>query len=102
MYNKNINRPFFEWDERKNIANQRKHGVSFSEARTIFADGNATEFFDLDHSKSEERFILWGVSDCARVLIVSYCYRKDYSIIRVISARKADKREEGIYWRNVL
>ena len=101
MYNIFINGPFFEWDERKNLVNQRKHGVSFSEARTVFLDENGTEFFDPEHSESEERFILWGVSHRLRVLVVTHCYRRDYSLIRIISARKANKKEEETYWRAV-
>ena len=101
MYNKLSDGPFSEWDERKNTANQRKHGVSFGEARSVFKDEYATEYFDLDHSKSEERFILWGMSERLRVLVISYCYRRNYSMVRMISVRKADKREEGIYWRGV-
>ena len=90
---------FFAWDERKNLINQRKHGVSFAEARSVFLDKNATEYFDPDHSELEERFILLGISDHLRVLAVSYCYRKNHAILRIISARKANKTEEESYWR---
>ena len=99
MYNIFTSPPFFEWDEHKNIVNQRKQGVSFREARAVFLDERATEFFDPDHSKLEERYVLWGISDRLRVLVVSYCYRHHYSMIRIISARKADKTEEENYWR---
>ena len=89
----------FEWDEKKNAANQRKHDVSFLEARSVFLDEHSIEAVDPDHSQTEDRFILVGVSERLRVLVVSYCYRKSYSMIRVISVRKANKCEEESYWR---
>ena len=99
MYNIFINEPFFEWDERKNASNQRKHGVSFAEARSVFMDANAGQAFDPDHSEEEDRFMLVGVSDRLRVLAVFYCYRREYSMIRIISARKTTEAEEKDYWR---
>jgi len=101
MYNIFTNGPFFEWDESKNAANQRKHGVSFQEARSVFLDGNAQDAVDSDHSHEEDRFILVGMSDRSRVLLVSYCYRSEYSILRIISARKLNKKEEAQYWRMI-
>ena len=101
MYNKFIDGPFFEWDERKNAANQRKHGVSFTEARSVFLNENSGEAVDPDHSHAEERYILVGVSNRLRVLLVSFCYRKEYSMIRIISARKATAQEEKDYWRTI-
>ena len=101
MYNIFINQPFFEWDERKNAHNQRKHGISFAEARSVFLNENAGEAVDPDHSQEEERYILAGVSERLRVLVVCYCYRRNYRMIRIISARKADRKEEEIYWRAV-
>ena len=89
----------FIWDEKKNRANQRKHGVSFEEARTAFYDENATVYFDPDHSEDEDRFILLGMSFKLRVLVVCHCYRQSDSVIRMISARKADQREEADYGR---
>jgi len=88
----------FVWDERKNRANQRKHGVSFEEARTAFYDENAKEYFDPDHSAEENRFILLGMSSRLRVLVVCHCYRESEVMIRIISARRADKIERGVYW----
>ena len=88
----------FAWDERKNTSNRKKHGVSFEEAQTAFHDTNAKVFFDPDHSEEEERFILLGVSFQLRVLVVCHCYRESDSVIRIISARKADKMEEKDYW----
>lgn len=87
----------FEWDERKSIENERKHGVSFEEAKTVFYDENAREFFDPDHSQDEDRFIMLGASVRLRVLVVCHCHRRRESI-RIISARKANIREEKDYW----
>jgi len=88
----------FEWDERKSRTNKRKHKVSFEEAQTVFLDENAIRFFDPDHSEDEDRFIMLGMSFALRVLVVCHCYREDDSVIRIISARKADKREQADYW----
>ena len=89
--------PRFEWDEAKNRANRRKHGVSFDEARTAFIDENARIVPDPDHSEDEERFVLLGLSITLRVLIVCHCYRQDDDVIRIISARKADRDEIDQY-----
>lgn len=86
------------WDEAKNQANQRKHGVAFEEAQTAFLDENALVYFDPDHSEAEDRFILLGMSFQLRVLVVCHCYREGELIVRLISARKADKREQESYW----
>lgn len=88
----------FEWDERKNRANKRKHKVSFEEAQTVFVDENALRFFDPDHSEDEDRFLILGMSFSLRVLVVCHCYRENESVIRIISARKADRREQSDYW----
>ena len=89
----------FEWDENKNRENKRKHGVSFEEARTVFLDENAIRFFDPDHSEDEDRFIMLGISFTLRVLVVCHCYRAGDAVIRIISARKADRQEEQEYRR---
>lgn len=89
----------FEWDGRKSRANAKKHGISFEEAQTAFLDENAVRFYDPDHSRDEDRFILLGMSSRLRVLVVCHCLRESESVIRIISARKADKREEKGYWR---
>lgn len=88
----------FEWDERKNRENKRKHRVSFEEAQTVFLDENAVRYFDPDHSEDENRFLMLGMSFTLRVLVVCHCYRVDDSVIRIISARKADKKEQADYW----
>lgn len=88
-----------EWDDRKEKTNIKKHGISFDEARTVFYDENAVQFFDPDHSEDEDRFILLGISFKLRVLVVCHCFRKSETVVRIISARKADKDEERVYWR---
>ena len=87
----------FEWDDAKNSANQTKHNVSFEEAQTVFFDGKSIEFDDPDHFMDEERFLLLGFSQSLKVLVVCHCYRSDESIIRIISARKATKKEQKVY-----
>ncbi len=88
----------FEWDPGKEAANRRKHGISFEEATTVFADEQALVIEDPDHAEEEERFILLGLSSALRTLVVCHCYRVDDSVIRIISARKADKEEQADYW----
>ncbi len=85
--------PRFEWDSRKDAENQRKHGISFDEARSVFADEFALLLDDPDHSAAEERFILLGLSATFRMLVVVHTYRGPDDMIRIISARKAAKRE---------
>jgi len=88
----------FVWDKRKNRANIKKHKVSFEEAETTFKDENAIQYLDPDHSEDEERFILLGLSTKLRVLVVCHCFRESDLVIRVISARRADKAEGRAYW----
>ena len=87
----------FSWDDRKNKANQKKHRVSFEEAQSVFFDDHAIEYYDPDHSDSEERFLMLGCSYQVRVLVVSYTSRKGGTEIRLISARKATKKEQKTY-----
>ena len=87
----------FEWDPAKAAANLKKHQVSFEEARSVFFDEFATQFFDEDHSMNEERFLMLGMSSGAKLLIVCHCERENGEIIRIISARKATKRESAFY-----
>lgn len=89
----------FEWDKRKEKANFKKHGISFDEACNVFYDEHAIQFFDPEHSDDEDRFILLGISFKLRTLIVCHCFREGDTIIRIISARKADSDEENEYWR---
>ena len=88
----------FSWDDKKNDSNQKKHRVSFEEAQTVFFDENAIEFFDPDHSEKEDRFIMLGISNRLRILVVCYCFRRDASEIRIISARRAAKNEQKVYF----
>lgn len=83
----------FEWDETQNRSNRRKHGVSFEDARTAFLDENARVIPDPKHWDDEDRFVLLGLSISSRVLLVCHCYRKEDEVIRLVSARKADRNE---------
>lgn len=87
----------FEWDERKAVANLRKHGVSFDEAKSVFYDERAKLIDDPDHCEDEDRFILLGLSSTLKVLAVCHCYRAEGGAIRIISARKATAREMKSY-----
>ena len=87
----------FEWDEGKAAANLKKHQVSFEEAKSIFFDDLGVQFFDEDHSSDEERFLMLGLSSDAKLLIVCHCEREQGAVIRIISARKATKRESAFY-----
>ena len=87
----------FEWDPAKARENVRRHGVSFDEAKTVFADENAILLDDPDHSSDEDRFALLGLSAPLRVLVVAHCYREGDGVIRVISARKATRTERAQY-----
>ena len=92
-----MNDILFEWDENKNLSNIKKHGVSFEEAKSVFYDDHAIEYFDIDHSGNDERFIMLGLSYKLNLLILCYCVRESYQIIRIISARKATKKESIHY-----
>ena len=87
----------FTWDSQKAQINRQKHGISFEEAQSAFYDENARVIYDPDHSQQEDRFILLGMSDYYRLLIVCHCYRENDTIIRIISARKANKSEQKQY-----
>ena len=87
----------FVWDPKKNETNRKKHGLSFDEAQTVFFDENAIEFYDPDHSDEEDRFLLLGLSFRLRVLVVCHCYRESQEVIRIISARKATRKERSHY-----
>ena len=89
----------FTWDERKDLTNQSKHGVSFDEAKSVFFDEYARLITDPEHSEDEERFILLGISSQFKTLVVCHCYRADDSEIRLISARRANKHEQKQYNR---
>ena len=87
----------FTWDEEKQELNIKKHKVTFVEAATVFDDEDALIRDDPDHSLEEDRFIIIGFSESARLLIVCHCYRADDTVIRIISARKANRKERKDY-----
>lgn len=87
----------FEWDANKASQNKKKHGISFEEAKTVFFDENALIIHDPEHSHDEERFVMLGLSEISRMLVVIHCYREKDKIIRIISARKATKKESTQY-----
>lgn len=87
----------FEWDPPKAAANLKKHQISFDEAKSVFYDEFAVQFFDGEHSSDEERFLMLGMSSGAKLLIVCHCEREHGEVIRIISARKATKRESAFY-----
>lgn len=89
----------FEWDQRKNAANRRKHGVSFEEAATVFADDHALLIADPDHSESEDRFVLLGLCSSLRMLVVCHCDQESEEVVRIISAREATRSERLQYNR---
>lgn len=87
----------FEWDPAKARLNERKHGVAFTEAQTVFADDDAILLADDAHSIGESRFYLLGRSARLRVLMVIHCYRADDEVVHLISARKATPSERVQY-----
>ena len=86
----------FSWDPRKAASNERKHGISFDEATTVFLDERALLLDDPDHSEDEVRFLLLGLSSFMRLLVVCHCIREG-DTIRLINARKATKQEKRQY-----
>ncbi len=91
----------FLWDPLKAANNLRKHKVSFKEAVTVFLDSEAINIHDPEHSKSEDRWVLVGLSNQLRVLVVVHVERES-EVIRIISARKANKREIQTYIKRRL
>jgi uncharacterized protein len=85
----------FEWDLHKSHINAKKHGVSFEEAVTVFGDYWSFTYPDLEHSIQEERYIIIGLSDNSRILVISHALRGE--TIRIISARQVTKREREFY-----
>ena len=87
----------FQWDDNKAKVNSEKHGITFQEAKTVFYNEFADQFFDKENSYEEDRFLLLGRSIHARILMVCHCYRESDEVIRIISARKATKTETKFY-----
>ena len=92
-----INGKLFDWDDNKNQMNINKHGVSFQEAATVFSDTDAIEADDDEHSQHEDRFIIIGRSRRLRIVVVCHCFRESETVIRIISARMANKEEAKMY-----
>lgn len=90
----------FEWDEKKNQANRRKHGIDFRDAVYVFSDIYALSIPDDEHSEDEERWVLLGRDLNAQILLVVHTYRRN-DMIRVISARKATATEQATYLKRV-
>ncbi len=87
----------FEWNQIKAASNQKKHGISFEEAKSVFYDEFAVQFYDSENSELEDRFLMLGLSSESRVLIVCHCERDSGNTIRLISARKATRKERKFY-----
>jgi uncharacterized protein len=85
----------FEFDPEKAAQNLKKHKVGFEEAGSVFGDPMAYTFADPDHSMGEERWLMFGMSRMARILVIVYTYRR--GIYRIISARIATRYERKIY-----
>jgi uncharacterized DUF497 family protein len=86
----------FEWDEAKDLANRQKHGLGFAEAAQLFESSDEyLDIFDVDHSESEDRFI--AIGPIARGLIVVVYIEPEKDTIRIISARKATRREQSLF-----
>jgi uncharacterized protein len=96
-YNVRMSELEFDWDNQKAEVNEQKHGVPFEEAQTVFYDENARLRYDTDHSLDEERYILLGISNMLRLLVVCHVYKEEKEVIRIISARKATKQESKQY-----
>ena len=90
----------FDWDDAKAESNKKKHGVSFAEAATAFADPNAIEFLDVKSTDKEDRWILVGLSSRSQVLLVVFVERGEKHI-RIVSARKSVKDEINQYFSRV-
>lgn len=91
----------FDWNENKNQINIKKHGIGFDEASSVFYDEKAILFDDPIHSEYEDRFLLLGVSNNANICMVCHCYREFDTVIRIISARRATKKEADRYARGI-
>lgn len=86
----------FEWDDEKEKLNRKKHKIAFDEAVTIFINSPLQIFFDPDHSESEDRYIAIGISIRSRILVVVHCESHSGTLVRIISARRATKREQTL------
>lgn len=87
----------FEWDATKAASNEKKHGVTFGEAKSVFYDDFAIQFFDDQNSELEDKFLLLGHSNQSRILLICHCEQESGNLIRIISARKATAKERKFY-----
>ena len=92
----------FEWDPAKAAYNQKKHGISFEEAQSVFYDEYAVQFFDENSSEVEDRFLMLGLSSEVQLLLVCHCERFSGNVIRIISARRATRKEQKHYQGGAL
>jgi uncharacterized DUF497 family protein len=91
----------FEWDDRKNRHNFKKHGIWFEEAQTVWTDTRSVEFFDPEHSSDEDRYIRLGFSTKSRLLLIVFCELSEGSIVGIISARRATPKEAKDYEKGI-
>ncbi len=89
----------FEWDENKNKSNRVKHGIWFEETQSAFDDPRGRLF--LDDSNAEDRYILIAMNNQTKILVVVHCYPENGNLIRIISARKASKKERHFYEKGI-
>ena len=87
----------FEWNVAKAASNEKKHGVTFEEAKSVFYDDFAIQFFDDDNSELEDRFLILGLSNQSKILLICHCEQDSGNLIRIISARKATAKERKLY-----
>lgn len=88
----------FDWDPKTAASNEKKHGITFREAQSVFSDEDALVIPDPDHSQVKERCIILGMSSQVRVLVVVHCFRAEGSVIRIVSARRARTTEQKPSW----
>jgi len=87
----------FEWNVAKAASNEKKHGVTFEEAKSVFYDDFAIQFFDDENSELEDRFLILGLSNQSKILLICHCEQDSGNLIRIISARKATAKERKLY-----
>ena len=93
----NVNMIEFEWNPSKAVSNKKKHNISFEEARSVFYDDFAVQFYDEENSDTEDRFLMLGLSNESKLLLVCHCEKEEGDIVRIISARKATNNESKLY-----
>ncbi|MEK2645379.1 BrnT family toxin [Bdellovibrio sp. BCCA] len=91
----------FDWDEKKNFSNFKKHGIWFEEVTSVFDDPLGRLFFDSHHSDDESRFILIGMNIARKTLVVVHVYRDNEEKVRIISARPVTRKERDFYEKGI-